>query len=185
MSSATVRALGGLSNTGGGGSLLLAWLVVAVVFGSLLAVAQSAATPLDDVDPAYQRPGLLDLGELPVPAPPIVDGLPAQGRETVVFFVRQTGLEDLCDALAGVDLPGQPALVVVSAGPRQACRADVTVVSDPGGRLADAYGLRRPRGGGPPVGYAVVDEATRIRYRTLDPEVVDLLGEVDTMLRAT
>ena len=159
--------------------------MVAAGLGSLLAVAQGAATPLDDVDLAYQRPGLLDLGELPLPAPPIVDGLPAQGLETVVFFVRQAGLEDLCDALAGVDLAGQPALIVVSAGAREACRADVTVVSDPGGRLAGAYGLRRPRGGGPPVGYAVVDEATRIRYRTLDPEVADRLGEVDTMLRAT
>jgi hypothetical protein len=34
------------------------------------------------------------------------------------------------------------------------------------------------------VGYAVVDPAGQIRYRTLDPEVDDLLSEVDTILRA-
>ncbi len=165
-------------------SLGLAWLGVAVGFGVLLAVARAAAGPLDDPDPAHQRPGLIDLGALPVPAPPVTDSLPAEGREAVVFFVRPAGLPPLCEALADADLDGEPDLVVVVAGPAAPCAADAGVVPDPQGRLADAYGLRPPADAGAPVGYAVVDQAGRIRYRTLDPEVEDLLGEVDTILRA-
>lgn len=164
--------------------LLAIWLVVALGFGVLLAVAGASAGPLDDPDPAHQRPGLLDLGELPVPAPPASDGIPTPGREAVVFFVRPAGLQALCAALADRDLAGDPDLVVVVAGHVAPCAADVSVVVDPRGQRADAYGLRPPADGGAPVGYAVVDDTRRIRYRTLDPEVDDLLGEVDTILRA-
>lgn len=165
--------------------LIVVWLVVAVGFGAVLAIARASAGPLDDPDPAYQRPGLLDLGELPVPAPLLTDGVPTPGREAVVFLVRPGGLPALCGALADADLAGQPDLVVVVAGPVARCAPDVDVVADPQARLAEAYGMRTPADGGAPVGYAVVDEAGRIRYRTLDPEVDDLLGEVDTILRAT
>lgn len=60
----------------------------------------------------------------------------------------------------------------------------------PGGRglphdnLAEAYGMRSPSDGGPPVGYAVVDGQGRIRYRTLDPTVATELPEVATILAA-
>ena len=164
--------------------LVVVWLVVAVGFGVLLAVARASAAPLDDPDPAHQRPGLLDLGELPAPAPPVSHGVPGPGREAVVFFVRPAGLQPLCRALAAADLEGEPDLIAVVAGPAAPCAAAVAVVADPRLRLAEAYGLRPPADGGAPVGYAVVDEAGRIRYRTLDPEVDDLLGEVETMLRA-
>jgi len=157
---------------------------VAVGFGVLLAVARASAGPLDDPDPAHQRPGQLDLGELPVPAPPVTEGIPAPGREAVVFFVRPAGLAPLCEALADADLDEESSLVAVVAGPGARCSAGVAVVADPQGRLADAYGLRRPADAGVPVGYAVVDEAGQIRYRTLDPEIEDLLGEVETILRA-
>ena len=56
--------------------------------------------------------------------------------------------------------------------------------SDPDGSVAEAYGMRSPRGGGPPVGYALVDAHGAIRYRTLDPDVADQLGEVGTMVGA-
>jgi alkyl hydroperoxide reductase subunit AhpC len=72
----------------------------------------------------------------------------------------------------------------VVAGPVTSCAADAKVMADPAGELAEAYGLRQPADRGEPVGYAIVDAAGRIRYRTLDPEVEDLLGEVDTILRA-
>jgi hypothetical protein len=35
------------------------------------------------------------------------------------------------------------------------------------------------------VGYAVVDSAGRVRYRTLDPSLINGLAEVETILRAT
>ena len=165
--------------------LVVVWLVVAVGFGVLLAVARASAGPLDDPDPAQQRPGLLDLGDLPVAAPPVSDSIPTPEREAVVFFVRPAQLPALCGALAVADLAGEPDLVVVVVGPVAPCAADVSVVVDPRGQLAEAYGLRPPADGGAPVGYAVVDDTGRIRYRTLDPEVDDLLGEVDTILRAT
>lgn len=164
--------------------LLVIWLLVAVGFGALLGVARTSAGPLDDPDPAYQRPGLLDLGELPLPAPPLTEVVPRQGHEAVVFFVRPPGVQALCEALADAELDGRPDLVVVNAGPVAQCAGEVAVVADPGGRLAHAYGLRSPADGGANVGYAVVDEAGRICYRTLDPELDDLLGEVDTILRA-
>ncbi len=158
--------------------------MVAVGFGALLVVARSAEGPLDDPDPAYQRPGLVDLGALPKPAPPVTGDVPAPGREAVVFFVRPDGLQPLCDAVAAVDFGGEPDLVVVVAGPAGSCAGDLPVVANPAGRLAEGYGLREPADGGSPVGYAVVDAAGQIRYRTLDPEVDDLLSEVDTILRA-
>ena len=164
--------------------LIVVWLVVAVGFGALLAVARASAGPLDDPDPAQQRPGLVDLGALPVPAPPVSDGVPTGGREAVVFFVRPAGLQALCEAVPDADLEGEPDVAVVVAGPVAPCAAGVAVVADPQGHLAQAYGLRVPADRGAPVGYAVVDDAGRIRYRTLDPEVDDLLVEVDTILRA-
>lgn len=164
--------------------LVVVWLMVAVGFGALLIVARSTEAPLDDPDPAYQRPGLLDLGELPRPAPAVADDVPAPGNEAVVFFVRPDGLEALCDAVAAVDFDGEPDLVAVVAGPVGSCAGDLPVVADPAGRLAEGYGLREPADGGPPVGYAVVDPAGQIRYLTLDPEVDDLLSEVDTILGA-
>jgi alkyl hydroperoxide reductase subunit AhpC len=58
------------------------------------------------------------------------------------------------------------------------------VLGDPDGAVAKAYGMRVPRGGGPPVGYAVVDAAGAIRYRTLDPAVAERLREVGTIVSA-
>jgi hypothetical protein len=94
---------------------------VAVGFGALLVAARSAEGPLDDPDPAYQRPGLLDLGALPRPAPPVTGGVPAPGSEAVVSFVRPDGLQPLCDAAAGADFDGEPDLVVVVVGPAGSC----------------------------------------------------------------
>ena len=58
------------------------------------------------------------------------------------------------------------------------------MVGDPTGALAAQFGLDRPRDGGAPVGYAVVDGRGDIRYRTLDPSVAAQLDEIDTILRA-
>ncbi|MBW3614663.1 MAG: hypothetical protein KY439_05045 [Actinobacteria bacterium] len=165
--------------------LVVIWLVAAVGLGSLLVAARLAREPLDDPDPAWQRPGFLDAGELPVPAPQVAPGFPAPGRPTAVIFERADRLAELCHALATSALARRAAIaVVVVDAPSGGCSAADTVVGDAGGALAGAYGLRTPRGGGPPVGYAVVDAAGAIRYRTLDPEVADQLGEVGTIVAA-
>lgn len=163
--------------------LFAVWLVVAVVLGALLAIARATESSLDDPDPVWQRPGILDAGSLPVPAPPLTGELPRRGRRTVAFFVRPEGVARLCGAIAGRDLAERADLVIVVSGPGQ-CAGAMTI-EDPSARVASAYGLRPPRDGGAPMGYAVVDRRGQVRYRTLDPGVADRLGEVDTMVRAT
>ena len=168
--------------------LVVIWLAVAIGLGLLLTVARVMREPLDDPDPAWQRPGFLDAGDLPVPAAPVAPGLPAPGRATVVFFERTGRLPQLCRALAASDLPGTATAtataVVVDGAGSHGCEAADAVVIDRDGALAAAYGMRSPRGGGPPVGYAVVDSTGAIRYRTLDPAVADELSEVRTMVDA-
>lgn len=102
----------------------------------------------------------------------------------LVFFVRPAQLAPLCQVLDRGHLQGDPDLVVVVAGPAAPCPSVREVVADTEGRLATEYEMRHPRGGGPPVGYEVVDDAGQIRYRTLDPEADARLDEVDTILGA-
>lgn len=158
------------------------WIAAAVLFGLMLWIAGSAESGLDDPDPAWQRPGFLDAGPLPQPATPPAEDLPRMGRLAVVFFVRPGGVAQLCRSLARHGLSqGAEEVVVVSGNGR--CQG-VDTVEGPSAGLADAYGMRRPRDGGSPVGYAVVDRQGRIRYRTLDPTTAEELDEVDTLLAA-
>lgn len=166
-------------------SLVLVWTTAAVGLALLLAVADRARGPFDDPDPARQRPGILDLGDLPSPSPEIVAGIPATGRRAVVFFERTAGLEGLCEALRENPLPGDTDVVVVVSADGGSCLTRATVVADPLATYARRFGLDVPRDGGAPVGYAVVDSRQRIRYRTLDPQVAHGLREVATIVAAT
>jgi hypothetical protein len=160
------------------------WVAAAVGFALLLALAARARGPLDDPDPARQRPGILDFGALPTPSPQLTTGVPAPGRQAVLFFQRPDGLERLCEALRTEPL-GEGVDVVIVASADDARCSVVPVVADPAGAHARRFGLNTPRDGGPPVGYAVVDSGGRLRYRTLDPHVADSLDEVATMVDAT
>ena len=166
-----------------GRSLLMVWVVAAVVLGVLLLIAQLTRGPLDDPDQAYQRPGILDLAVLPEPAAPVTADIPQPGRPAIVFFDRSATLPALCHALPDTGLGADADLVIVAPAADIGCGA-IPVVEDPDGRPADAYGMRAPAAGGPPVGYAVIDAQSRIRYRTLDPTVTAELSEVRTMLEA-
>jgi len=167
-------------------SLVTVWLLTAVVLGVLLAVAETAAGPLDDADPARQRPGFLDGFGLPTAAPSITGEVPRAGRRAVVFFERAERLEALCANLDGSGLAdGADLVIVVADSSAGNLRCDpVAIVEDPTSDLSGAYGLPRPVGGGPPVGYAVVDSRGRLRYRTLDPAVAGELSEVRTIVDA-
>jgi len=157
-------------------------MAVVGLLAALVAASQVTRTGGDDPDPGRQRPGILDLGALPVAAPPL-PGIDFRGRETVVFFAGRN-LDGLCVALQRA--PGglsRAEVVVVSAKPVR-CADGVTVVERSPRKAASAFGLSRTRDGGPPAGYALVDERGRIRYRTLDPTASGLLDEVATMLRA-
>ena len=163
-------------------SLLTVWLLAAAVFGGLLVIAELTRGPLDDPDQAYQRPGILDLA-VPEPAPAVTDNIPRPGRPAVVFFDRPGMLAALCETLPATGLAADADLVIVTPTAGTGC-AGLPVVEDPDGSLADAYGMRSPAAGGPPVGYAVIDAQSRIRYRTLDPTVTAELSEVRTILEA-
>lgn len=162
--------------------LVTIWIAAAVLFGLLLWIARSTESGLDDTDPAWQRPGFLDAGPLPQPAAPLTEDRPRIGRPAVVFFVRPSGVAQLCRSLARHHLGEWADEVMVVSGNGR-CQG-VATVEDPSAGLADAYGMRRPRDGGSAVGYAVVDRQGRIRYRTLDPTTAEELGEVDTLLGA-
>jgi len=168
------------------GSLVKVLVLAAVVLGALLAVAETSAGPLDDADPARQRPGFLDGFGLPTAAPSLTAEVPRAGRRVVVFFERADRLEALCANLDGSDLAdGVDLVLVVADSATRNLRCDpVTIVEDPTSDVSRAYGLRRPAGGGPPVGYAVVDSRGQLRYRTLDPAVADELSEVRTIVDA-
>lgn len=164
------------------GVLVAAWVAASVLLGALLLVARMARGPLDDPDPAHQRPGVVDFFGLPEPAPALPGAPPSSSGPNVVFFERRDRTGGLCEALSGHELAEAATLVVVTAEDVP-CGA-VTVVTDPEQRLGRRFGLREPADGGPPVGYAVVDGAGDIRYRTLDPAVAHQLDEVLTLVEA-
>jgi len=166
-------------------SLVAVWLASALLLGALLVLAAQARGPLDDPDPARQRPGLLDLGALPLPAPSLSAEVPAPGRPALIVFERVDRLAGLCEALGHHRFAHSAVIVVVVPAPGGRCAPGTAVMEDSTGALAAQFGLDRPRDGGTPVGYAVIDQRGDIRYRTLDPSVASQLAEVDTILRAT
>lgn len=164
-------------------ALVVVWLGAAVLAAGLLGVVHLFRQPTDSPDPAYQRPGILDLAALPEPAAPVTPQVPGPGRRAVVFFERPDRLAALCSALPGTGLNAIADLViVVSSQPLTGCGATPVVV-DPVGLITDAYDMPTPIDGGPPIGYAVVDAQGLIRYRTLAPEISELY-EVSVMLGA-
>jgi len=163
-------------------ALATVWLTAAVGFVVLLLVAHRMEGPRDDPDQAEQRVGFLDRSPLPFAAPMVTAGLPAAGRPTVVLFLRPGDAPRQCRDV-GERVIASSAVVAVLSGPA-ACPGISAVLVDPSGRTAKGYGMRVPADGGPPVGYAVVDADTRVRYRTLDPDPAADSREVTTMLAA-
>lgn len=160
------------------------WLIAVAILGLLLAISHATREGADDPDPARQRPGILDLGDLPAPAPELTRGIPARGAPSVVFFGGRKA-DELCRALTGRTWrPASTKVYLVVDRPPGSCGDGVEVVEGSVSRAASAFGLARPRDGKAPLGYAIVDARGMIRYRTLDPGTPTLLAEVDTMLAA-
>lgn len=185
------------------GPLVCLALVVAVLLGS------RGPGPLDQVDPANQRNGLLLAGPTlePTPQPPLPGLVPGQGsdaRPTVLLFVRDAPRGDVLSRWRDM-LPTDTHLVLVLQEPdtgidsdqpsdsvaqsvedvaAAAAAAGADTVTDPDGRLAEAVRLPEPQDGGPGVGYAVVDADGVVRYSTLDPAWYDNAFEVDTIVGA-
>jgi len=156
------------------------WLVATLISVLLLAVAGRFEGGRDDVDQAEQRVGFLDEGSLPIPAAPVASGLPASGRATVVLFLRPDDAAHECREVTR-SVASSAAVVAVLSG-SATCAEVAGVLVDPAGRTAAAYGMRVPIDGGPPVGYAVVDDRAMVRYRTLDPHPAAHSSEIMTVL---
>ncbi len=166
------------------------WVLAAVVLAGAILTEQAARGPLDDPQPARQRPGILTPAAISPPAVEVGDDSPTPGFRTVVFFLRDGQYPALVQALQRWDFLGQGGrtspvdLLSVSAREPEGEGVITPVGSDPTGSIARTFGMPVPRDGGPPVGYAIVDTEFRVRYATLDPEVFDHLDEVATMLEA-
>ena len=170
-------------------SLVAVWVVSAMVLGALLISFARTPGPLDDPDLAAQRAGMLDVVGRRTIAPLIGVGIPAEGRAGIVFFVRPAQLAPLQAALGdhdGTKLAASADLsIVVSANAEGSQLASgAPVFSDPSGLVAAGFGMRRPRDGGPPVGYAIVGPDRAVRFRTEDPGMSGRLTEVLTMVKA-
>ena len=168
--------------------LCTVWLVVAVLFGGLLALAEHFRNRLDDPDQAQQWPGFL-LPKGSVKAPNAIPGFPRPGSRLAVFFVRSVEGQLLFHDLAlQADLTAQADAVLVAADGRapRITQGLSAVIPDKDGQVARAYGLSQPLDGGYPVGYALVDGDGFLRYRTLDPHCVGMGHnyEVKALLRA-
>ena len=103
---------------------------------------------------------------------------------TVVFFLRPEVAAGFVEAVADRAALRDLADIVVVATANVAA-GDIPVHTVDAAGVADAFGMRVPRDGGFPVGYAIVDSDGLVRYRTLDPDMAAELGEVETILRAT
>ena len=158
----------------------LAWLaVLAAVLVVVVVVLARPPGPLDQPDPAYQRDGLLLDG-------PEVDGevlgVAFGVRPVVLLFVREAPDPAALQQWAA-QVPDGTDVRVVLPEPA-AVRLPVPAVVDPRGRLAGTTGMPTPVDGGRPVGYAVVDSHSVVRYATLDPQYLDNAFEVATMAGA-
>jgi hypothetical protein len=163
------------------------WLLGAVALGLPLFVADHDRRPLDDPDLVFQRPGFLDPHGTPFAAPRFADNLPSPGRRAVVFFVRPEQAVSLSSAISSNRklLADARLAAVLSEGQAPTDPSDTSCIVDSSRRLAERFPMRRPRDGGPPVGYAIVDSSGLVRYTTLDPGASQRLKEVRTMLAAT
>ncbi len=158
---------------------------MAVVLTSVVMAGVAVPGPLDDPAQGDQRAGfLVDRDEarsvpgLSLPGDPV-----GRGPVVVVFDRSLPSRRQLAGFVAAV--PSGMALVVVAADGRVAgSDLRVAVAADRGGALARTVGMPRPRDGGPPVGYALIDERSYVRYATLDPGYQDHAFELETVAGA-
>ena len=158
----------------------LAWFAaLAAVLTFVIVALVRPPGPLDGVDPAYQRDGLLLDGPV---VPDRVIGVEFGDRPVVLLFVREppqpAALEQWLDAVPeGADVR------VVAPEPTTA-ELPAPVVGDPLNKLADLVDMPQPVDGGRPVGYAVIDSDRVVRYATLDPSYLTNSFEVTTIVGA-
>ena len=127
--------------------------------------------PLDDPSPGDQRPGILTgPADARVVTAGLLPGQTVGQRRVLVVFDRATPDRERLRAF------------ILRAGQRFTTR--VVLPGPPGARLATAIGMARPRDGGPPIGFALIDASRRVRYATIDPTYLQHGDELETVAGA-
>ncbi len=105
---------------------------------------------------------------------------PAHAKHDPVHSLQQLDLLFLDEPAPGLRATGRPVVLVFCTGcpAPEVTGATVDVRSDPA--LARAYGLGAPGR----TGYALVDAAGRVRYRSYDPHPEQHLAELQTLVDA-
>lgn len=162
----------------------LFWLAASAALAALVLAVVPHPGPLDDPDPAQQRPGFLtsaaearSVTGLRLPGGPI-------GRRPVLIVFDRT-LPDASELAKLVRrLPQALATIVVVSGGARPASFPVPVLIDRGARIARRVSMRTPEDGGAPIGFALVDRRGRVRYATLDPGYLEHQGEDATLAGA-
>lgn len=164
-----------------GRSVLWFWLVGSMLLAFVVLVVIGGPGPLDDPAPGSQRPGILvDANEArSVPARALAP-VPVGRGNVLLLFERHVPSADVLDALRRAVGSGFTLAVAVPGGRRRPPVPGVLAVDAPVA-AAVAVGMHRPRDGGPPIGYALLDREGRVRYATLAPNYVGELAELETV----
>jgi len=157
------------------------WLVGSVLLAIVVLVVIGGPGPLDDPAPGAQRPGILvDAGEArSVPARAVAP-VPVGRGNVLVLFERDVPSAEVLGDLRRAVGSGFTLAVAVAGGDRRPLGSGVLAVDAPAAAAA-ALGMPRPRDGGPPIGYALLDREGRVRYATLAPTYAGELAELETV----
>jgi len=160
------------------------WAAAAVILTVVILVGVPLPGPQDDPHPGDQRAGFLIDRDTARRVPGLkLPGAPVGRRPVVIVFDRSLpDREKLAEFLA--EVPDGAAMVLVIDGGDVPADGPVPAVSDGDGSIAAAVGMPRPRDGGAPIGYAVLDGDAFVRYATLDPTYPEHGFEVDIVAGA-
>lgn len=163
------------------------WSATATVLVVVVVFFVGQVGPLDDPNQGQQRPALLT----PSDEAPVVDdlGLPGNpvGRGPVlVAFDRDVPDAQQLSALRREIPDNIPIVLVTDNGstPEVRQRRGLELLADPEGIVARKVAMPRPKDGGFPIGYALIDRAARVRYATLDPSYTEHAAEIATVAGA-
>ncbi len=162
---------------------LLWWLITSVILTVVVLAVVGGPGALDDPDPGDQRAGfLIDGDQGRAVAGLRLPGDPVGARAVFLAFDRSVPRNGTLGRVLDDVPPDFAAVLVVPrlAGPavRAARAGRFRLQADRGGSVARAVGMPEPKDGGPPVGYALIDDSARVRYATLDPTWTDHGDEI-------
>ncbi|MGI8623905.1 MAG: hypothetical protein ACR2NB_10590 [Solirubrobacteraceae bacterium] len=165
-----------------GRSVLWFWLVGWVLLAFVVLVVIGGPGPLDDPALGSQRPGILvDANEAQSVAARALAPVPVGRGNVLLLFERDVPSADVLDALRRAVGSGFTLAVAVPGGRRRPPPVPGVLAVDAPVAAAVAVGMHRPRDGGPPIGYALLDREGRVRYATLAPNYVGELAELETV----